>query len=673
MPAGSTIVSGSFQAKEVIQGTKNKTPLIKDARVPKKKKKREIENLLRKKMRARRILLRFMLSSVTNEPFPPGAQAILSDAYDSRGFTSPYWCTLAQARRSLNVDVRPGEKPIKIFLAVEEVVPFRTLPANVARMILDEHPPYFASGVGILSEKFKWNSVLAARLVHRLNPESEERVLFIEKKFAAALGAEFLPSEVSDIRNESTVFVFNGDQLMDPFRALPVRGVAMDANTGKRVHQPAHDMLLAVGLMRGYTSPYWISEKNLSSLHVSLTPSGKSRGVAVSTLQGDVVSLLHLQKELPALGKKLKAKFMSLPHHHRLADGSQVYLYGVTGWEQSKSRVIGKALLQLLEPSEVSLTDPNLFVNLRDLQVNPPLLGNEDTTTTSAFSDDELKKLKTITPVVSLDEVTRKVYYNAQETTHPHYIAPPNRPIAVVNGRLAGSSSEATLRRAALTRKFSSPLWLTERGAKLCGVDILPSERRRGTALSPKFRRGSVNDQFVNVDDIEGGERAVLRVFPLSESSSSSLLRGSRRRFKKKGASSTAPPTRQVHRMLVSGGWRVVLGTHKQKFLRSLNRTRPLWISMTEIIMSGLQVKPQVSPASFGISRRSGKSSLSSQDAEGDVDGEDSAGGSAEGSNSSTTGELKGSKVVYNSQQTTDPVRVVGVSHYFHRPQGAKA
>ena len=416
-------------------------------------------------LRFRRVLLRFMLSSVTNEPFPPGAQTLLSDAYDTRGFTSPYWCTLAQARRSLNVDIRPGEHPTKIFLAVEEVVPFRTLPSNVSRMILDDPPPYFAGGVGILAETFKWNSVLAARLVHRLNPEGDERVLFIEKKFAG-LGAEFSAKEMLTFEM-SLRCMYNG---------MTDGSIPCNAGTwgGARCEHwearasAAHDELSRSASCAA--TPLLIDQREEPhTLHVTLTNSGKNKGVTVSTMQGTVVALTHIRKVNPRLADELTELFHKQSHHHRLADGSQAYVYTVAGWELSKSRAMSKAYLQLLEPSELSLTKPNLFVNLRDLEANP--VNHKEPLPRS-----ELTKLHSMEPSISLDELTKKVYYNAAETDAPHYIAIES----------ANRCRQRTPRRRPIrgdpphrARKFSSPLWFTERGATLCGVAILPPRKRK--------------------------------------------------------------------------------------------------------------------------------------------------------------------------------------------------
>eukprot|EP00796_Vickermania_ingenoplastis_P002105 gene2105-1283_t len=605
--------------------------------------------------RTRKIAQSTMFSSVNHARFKQAVQDRLRAAAAEMESNSMFWITRAQAMRTGNTVVMPGEKPTIIHLAVSFVVPLLSLPKAQQTQILDEHPPFFGTGVGILSERRKWKVVSAARLIRRLNPQDEDRALYVDTEIAEAMKLQYRPEDVLDIRKESAVEVYNATQLFDPYKGEPQRGVAINSITGKRFPQPAHDMLLAVGLLRGYTSPFWIGEKQLKYLNLELNKKRAKEGVLASDMSGLVVPLSSLPPPCIRLLLGL------LRHRHPDAFHCDLFfLFGVNGWEASRSRVLVKHMAAIEDRKF-----PYFFVNILDFALQYPKLGaslyasakrlkpfgREYVEAAAAkFLAEEAKAIKlgvskqrgprrkaedndtlpsglrfvrterlwkTKVRCFFAEDVTMRRYYNACCTTKPHLAFPAVRPIAIFNGRLMGRRDETILRSQSLKYKFSSPLWLTEVMAHKMGVNILPKQKKKFAVVGPDAvdsgaHGDEVADGFYNIDDFPSNE-TILSMFPKS--------------------------SKNVHFML-DGKWRPVLGNYRQEYLASLKRPTPLWISMSECLMSGFEPRPGATMCSFPKQSK--------------------------GSSASRAQRL------YNSQQTTDPVRVIGLATLLTRPQGLR-
>lgn len=702
---------------------------------------------------ANRLVRRRMESSVTKDPFPPAAQVILNNIAHERGYKSPYWFTLAQCRRSLGAKLRPHETPTFITLAVQSVIPFASLPKDVQERIADQHPAYFAGGVGILSHRYKWNAVLAKRLVQQLNPEDAPRAFYVDVEFAQeTLKITPAAKDVIDIRAQSSVWLYNGDQLKDPFKAAPAQGVALNALTGRRIGQPGHDILLAAGILRGYTSPYWVAEAQIPKLSAVLTTAGVASGVAVPTLTGTVVPLaavtddalreqlrLELFGAFHLWGKNLDGdvplRLLELVQECRRSESTSTasstsslpssppssslvaeprspitrtassnvkelegivkkclerhptwLLFGANGWEATRSEVLVRAMFRLCHVFEAATAvnststvgfsnaiDKFAYVNLEEIALRYPeheatihaILGCTATAGVhvDGAADDSRRGTKTVpppsppqtpaatVPSFHLEVVTRRTYYNAAAFEMPHYIAPLTRPIAIVDGKLAGRKAESALRHHALLRQFSSPVWVTRRGAKLLGVTIDP--KATGFSL-PTNGEGVGSNGFYNIDDVTD-RAALLNLYPVD---ARYLRPGSLR-----------------HMMLFNGSWKPVFGVKRKKLLTSYGRKTSLWVSTSEVIMGGLSIKPGArqpynAMASSTTSRSKAAATSAKQEAQseasnGQVEGEDEADDGA----TADDDEWGSKRLIFNSEETSDPVRVVGLTAYYARPQ----
>jgi len=722
-----------------------------------------------------------MVSSVTREAFPPRAQKVLANAARQQGFRSRYWFTLGQMRRTLGGRLKPNSAPTSIALQIESVVPFAALPDDVQSEILDLHPPHFERGIGILTHRFKWNVCLSQRMLKCLDghnmvssssgsfsstpmmPHPHDdgggvvaaaRGMFVDTSFLPSLlksranmklrtssnmgGKEEEKAEggslsvtqciqdgAIDVRAASTVQLFNADQLEDPFVGGVPAGMVIDAATGRRLPQPASHILLAVQILRGYTSPYWISESQAIRLDLKWKKSSSSRrlrgegaatskkgslpnevqgvrvdAVAAATMSGRVVRLGDLASAAPELHKELKDTLDSTMNERKFLDASSssfftsspsTLLFTVMGWEKIRSVRLIRILKRLadaddetylrefsLNPTESAATT-QCYVNVDDVAV---VLAHRrwelDSMLTAHFApiesvdaadpikevgDDEHKRQRPY--FLDLGIATRCHFYNIECFEKPHLITPVFRPIAVVNGRQLCRRAEAQLRNVALNRKFTSPLWLTEGQAKSLGLGILPAEKGRGAHIhsDSAARRGILTGAvtFYHISDVDDAKR-VLDVHPTDLSS---------RRHK-----------------VLDGKWRPLHGQSIREALDSrlhsgdgvsaleatengVNFTNaPLWLSENEIVMSGLSLKPTAIP--LRVSRGgNGEVSVVEANSLPDAGGEDVRSDQPHPDDATTEAPstFHCRAVLYNSQQTTDPVRAIGLAPLCTRPQ----
>lgn len=578
-----------------------------------------------------------MYSSITNAPFSTKGQEALRSSASSKGYKSPYWLTMPQALRSCNAIVLPGEAPTTVYLHVQKVVPVARLSRQAQKRLLDEHPPFFGSGVGILSERHKWRLVTAERLIRLLNKTDEERALFIDVDLSEELNIKYSPKDVIDVRSASNVEVFNADQLDDPYKGEPQRGIALNAITGKRIGQPAHDILLAVGIMRGYTSPMWVFKDQMPYLNLELRPRAVSEGVDVPDMRGPIAPLTALpaacQKQLLAELRKQRPEALN---------GNLFHIYNINRWELSRSRV----LVQQMAAIASMMTDnpyPFLFVNLWDLALRRPeyiefvnllvkkytpllsesmyferkthalktreeLIEQHGGSNSSGFLVQQARLAYGRFPFFFAEDATLRRFYNAACATQPHLVMPSTRPIAIVNGRLLGHRDESVLRAFSLKHKLSSPLWLTPAHAHRLGVGIPARNRHKYVTIGPEATEQNPeienSEGFYNISDFADPEE-VLSIFPKA--------------------------SRSVHFML-DAKWRPVLGKNRQDYLTSLGKPSPLWVSVNECLMSGFQPIAGRPALNFPRKMRGAK------------------GGGGGGSK------------LYNSQYTTDPVRCIGLA-----------
>ncbi|KAG5470701.1 hypothetical protein LSCM1_01947 [Leishmania martiniquensis] len=566
-----------------------------------------------------------MLSAVTNAPFSKECQVVLSSASKRNLFSSRFWVTQPQSRRSCNAVILPGQKPAVIHLDVEKVIPLKAFTKKDQRQVLDEHPPFFGCGVGILSERKKWKAVTASRLIQLLNAAEEERALFIDVNKAKELGLKYSSKDVIDIRSASSVHVFNSDQLDDPYKGEPQKGVALNAATGKRFGQPAHDILLGVGILRGYTSPLWIAESQMKYLNVELKANAKEQAVSAPTMTGMIVCL-------SVLPPKCKQELLcELKMQRRDAFGHDTFfIYNVNGWEATRSRVLVRNMAAVNDREY-----PFHFVNLKDLRLQKPgyssvvtqLMGCRAPLGASALETSPLAAAKPLKADQKDDllvlqgkkfryffaeDATSRRYYNAECMVKPYLMMPSVRPIAILKGRLLGPRDENILRAFALKNKLSSPIWVTESAAERLGVHIAAAHKKRyvliGAAAADTNPDEEAADGFYNIDDF-AKPAEILSLFPKA--------------------------SKKVHFMLDTK-WRAVLGKQRQDYLSSLKRDVPLWVSVNECLMSGFEPRPESTLLSFPTSRKRDKTGMR----------------------------------LYNSQHTTDPVRVIGLSSVYTRPQG---
>lgn len=607
-----------------------------------------------------------MYSSVNQRRFSMMVQDKLRQATEAMGSESMYWITRAQALRTSNALVLPGERPTVIHLDVATVIPLLSLSKATQEELLDNYPPFFGFGVGILSDRNKWKVVTAHRLIQLLNAKNEDRVLYVDTRRADILGLKYKPKDVVDVRKASAVEVYNSTQLDDPYKGEPQRGVALNGITGKRFSQPAHDILLAVGLLRGYISPMWVPERQMKYLNVEIKKECVKDGVMSCDMTGLIVPLSSLPK--PCIALLLRLLKRKYPDAFKC---DLFFLFGVNQWEASRSRVLVKHMAALEE-----IRYPYFFVNVQEFVFQFPAHGLElykamkhlkpygrayieaaakkfyaeqaeatksGKKKSSASSSSSSKKKNPADPVLEVlpssllfvrkeklwdgkevrcffaEDATMRRFYNACCMTKPFLLFPSVRAIGILNGRLVGRRDETVLHMHALRHRFSSPLWLTKRMAEKMGVGILYRERKKFAVIGPgavgeEGGVSSYSEGFYNIEEFSNNE-AILSMFPKASKN---------RHF------------------ILDGKWRPVMGNFRQTYLSSLNYSSTLWISMNECLMSGFEPDPSATRHHFPNPKA----------------------GRAEGKGQPTI------VPIYNSQQTTDPVRVIGLSTFFTRPQG---
>jgi hypothetical protein len=186
----------------------------------------------------------------------------------------------------------------------------------------------------------------------------------------------------------------------------------------------------------------------------------------------------------------------------------------------------------------------------------------------------------------------------------------------------------STLVMRAHERRFVSPVWLTP-GDLLHlppGIAIKPNEEP--VMLAP---RKQAADNLYNIDDFQDADEILRR------NAVSADLQG--------------------RHCVLHAQWMPVLSQAKVRVLSQAKRQRPLWITHTEAILQGLRHKPDARPTKLEPPR-AGRPAAYSRDAltpqeQAEIDAEADEAERVIGT---------GGRLLYNAEQTTDPVRVTALS-----------
>ena len=205
-------------------------------------------------------------SPTTNQPFSSNVQAQLQRAVVHKNLllhASRYWVTHSQAVRLCGTRPKKGSVSTKVKVYSETVVPFESIEASQRKALLSTTPPYFGLGVGIFVEG-RWKQInRPLSLLAQLNPTMADRRLYIDTNTAIDLGllAGKVPKNAVAIKSDSRLRLYHASQLESPERCVPPEGLAVNPSTGRRWTQPAHDVLVAAGVLMGYVSPMWLTSK----------------------------------------------------------------------------------------------------------------------------------------------------------------------------------------------------------------------------------------------------------------------------------------------------------------------------------------------------------------------------------------------------------------------------
>lgn len=475
---------------------------------------------------------------------------------------SKFWVTGSQAVRLCGTKPKRGQIPAQIKLASEAVFELHGQSAHT-RALLEAHPPYFGSGVGIFTDG-KWREVRQGAIVKKLNPRGEQRKLFIDRDTAEDLG--FAGKREPVVLSGGYISLFHASQLEEPERCVPPLGLAINPATGRRWAQPAHDVLLSASILRGHVNPFWITKRQ-AQRYFKVDIVHPERTVTTPTRVGRFVPINTLPR---ADRSRLLSKLDATAHD------SSVSIFEHQSWLAVDSPAASQALSA--HKHWISVDDGTVHkdrVNARH--------------------------------VVDLATVTRETFVNAQDTSDPSVVQPRDRPFVLVSGRFVAPTFADQLLRVAVECDYASPLWVTVTDCARMGVGIRAGQRPTRLSLGD-----GVEEFLHNVEDIEN-----YKAF-LDEN----------------------PPLDTELPQVFLVGWRPIVSPGKRNALDAFKRALPLWISTTEVSISGLRVKKGAKRYRV-LSGRVGRRRQN--------EGPQAA------------------RLVYNAQQTTDPVRVLATMPLFAR------
>jgi hypothetical protein len=214
--------------------------------------------------------------------------------------------------------------------------------------------------------------------------------------------------------------------------------------------------------------------------------------------------------------------------------------------------------------------------------------------------------------VVDLKEVTQERFINALDTSDPDIVQPRDRSFVIVSGRFVSQPFTDVLVRTAAAREFRSPVWLTLADCARVGVGIRAYEKP--VALSTG---AGIEEHLYNVEDVIDYEDWL--------------------------AENPPPESDPTSPCLYLLTWRPILSAGKISMLRSYKRRMALWISSAELAISGLRVKTGAKRYRV-LGGRTGRPRQAGDD----------------------DGPRRG-RLVYNAEQTTDPVRATALSPFYAR------
>jgi hypothetical protein len=575
---------------------------------------------------------------VTLTVYPRSVQEQLRDALASResvklaeavkkGQKDPYqyWMTHSQALRSFNTAPRFGEEPARVTGGATKVVPLSSLQEAEETFLMQSHPPHFFSGVGIYVDG-KWHKLQSGPMIKALNPKRDTRALFIDVDTCEDSGFTTGASPIT-LNGIADRVLFCADQMEHPGRVFPTRGLALNPTTARRFTQPAHDVLVTAALLRGFVSPFWLTESQITRFYrVALKPSSVPDFVEVPGR----VSVLLKFAALPKDQQKRIVDAFPLPEQ-REREGLVVALDG-GNWEV----VVHQTVLQEMEkrcsdsaPSSSSSSSSSgggheidLWVSLSSMRflfedwwkgakyfhfLNCPADGDA-AKELAHFLDSTVGRRNWIDQC----KITKMKLYNAEATTNPRLILPQTRNVALCGGRPIHNRYLSTVTKHAFENNYLSPIWLTPFDVlKVPGLAVKPNEKP--LELSEKAQ---LRDLLFNIDDLEPESvKRCLAKYP-------------------------APPPEEAKNKHFSLAltWHTVLSVSRQRFLTGLKRERNLWVPHKEVVLNSYKLKP----GTKSIHVMTGQSGSQSDRAK------------ARGSDSV--------RKLFNAEQTTDPVRVTALA-----------
>lgn len=522
-----------------------------------------------------------------------------------------YWLSFPQALRQFNTMPRFGQKPAVITNGATRIVPLSALKDSEEHYVVQNHPPFFNSGVGIFFD-FKWHRVQAQAMARHLNPNREQRKLFIDMDSVEDLHftvqQNFQPLELKGICDRS---YFCADQMEKPHKIFPTRGLALNPTTARRYTQPAHDVLMTASLLRGYVSPYWLTEAQITRyFKVAIDPKCKGDFVEIPGRLAALVKLSALKKEMR---QEIIKQYPPPPTQDR--EALTVALDG-GNWEI----VLHQNVLTTMSSKSESSDEMELWVSVSMLRYmfQDWNRGTVNWAFPNCQDKHEAKELahflnSTVGPDNWIDQasVTTMKVYNAEATTNPKAINPQMKNVAICAGRPIHHRSLPTVIKAAYDKNYLSPVWLTPLDTvRIPNLAIQPGERplelTDGTATA---------EHMYNIDDLEDESvKKFLNEFP--------------------------PPSDSNKKpyIFIVKNWSPILSPGKIKSLQNTEKKRQLWFKHSEVVFHALSIKEDVEAVALSANTVGRKSDRSKDRGRGEV------------------------RRLFNAIQTTDPVRVCAMS-----------
>lgn len=534
-----------------------------------------------------------------------------------------YWVTFSQALRQFNTMPRIGTIPAKVTNGATRVVPISAIKDQEEHYLLQNHPPFFNTGVGVFSD-WKWHRIQVPAMAKFLNPQRATRKLFIDVDACEDSGFTIeSKTEPLELKGVCDRLMFCADQMEQPQKIFPIRGLALNPTNGRRYSQPAHDVLVTAALLRGYLSPYWLTENQITRFfRVGLEKKNINDFVQVPGRVAILVKLTSLKKDLR---EQVLKTFPPPPLQER--EGLSVALDG-GNWEIVLHQTILQAMSSICQnPDEMELwvsvstlrylsktwnegAPTFAFVNCHDATLNWQ-------TTKRSSVEDHLRHFlnKEVGPNNWIDQaaLTTMKLYNAEATTHPKAILPQNKNLALLGGKSIHHKIMPQLMKHAFENDFLSPIWLSPLDViRIPNLAIKPGEKP--LEISEK---NQPRETLFNIDDLEPESvERLLNQYPAPRDSNE-----------------------KPYIFLVKN-WQTILNANRVKVLKNApGYTKQLWLNNSDIVFLSLNLKPDVEGVQTNVTSES--PSKERQKAR---------------------GRAEGVRRLFNVAQTTDPIRVSALS-----------